>query len=1082
MTQTQMPEPLTGEGAPQPGWARTFFGVVARPQTWLNLVYLLLAFPLGLAYFIVLVVGLSVGISLTIVVVGIPILIGLIILWRQLANLERVQARGLLGLDLPSSRLPWGDRRGFWAKIGALLADRTTWLDLFFLVVKFPLGIISFVLAVTGLAMSVGFIAAPIFQQFDVLTVGNQRIDSWPYALALVPVGILALFASLHVLNGWTWMSARMAEALLAVSPLVTTTETAPQPQAPQGWPQQWPPQQPQAPQGWPQPQGPQGWQPQAGRAAAATAAASSPRLAGAAAATAAAPGLAAAAANPPRLAGAAAATAAPSLATAAANPPRLAAAAGAAAAAAGSARLASTAALAAAAATGSTRLAAAVAAAAATGSAGLAAAAGAAAAPGAAEWACATERRIRDARAGFDRAEGSGRAATEPRRPGRRGRGIAPARRPGRRGRGIAPARRCRPRGRRIPRAQRVTASRRPDGGGVMKTQRKPRRLSVIALAATLVALVLGLAAPAFGSSSAAQRQIDRVAAKAEQQAQRSAMLVAANAQKNVQRQVIVEFGDPVNVARGERVQTVVSIGGDVTVAGTVDEVVVAIGGDVTLLPTAKVGANMNNGNDSIVLINGELTRRPGAEVTGNVQTVDVGNAGDLWEWASKDGGWSALSPIGSFVAWLICTVVFLLLGLIAAVALPDQIRSIERHVATRPAASLGWGALTVIGTFFALILITLTIVGALFTIPFGLIFLPFFTFFVVTAVGTFVIERLFAAQLKGNLVMAVAIAVVATSVIVQVPVAGFIVLVVMVFVGTGAAVLGYTEWRRKRKLMRAAAQPGQPQPPQPPYGPPPLPPYGGPQGPQGPSGPSQGPYGPPLQAPYGPPPQVPYGQPAPGGAAPGSVPGAAALAGAAGPANVTGDQPPLYAPQVYAQPPALPQPYAQPPVSPQAYGQPPASPQPYGQPPQASGQWPPYPPQAYAQPYPGQGYWAPQPPAEQPRAEQPPEATTVEQLPQATTVEQPPEATTVEQPPEAATVEQPPEPAIVEAPAETVVPQVSEAPGPATEAPGAATGLPDLEPTEKASDRSEEPTTEPAKEAGAENGPGAGPPAQQA
>ncbi len=263
MTQTQMPEPLTGEGAPQPGWARTFFGVVARPQTWLNLVYLLLAFPLGLAYFIVLVVGLSVGISLTIVVVGIPILIGLIILWRQLANLERVQARGLLGLDLPSSRLPWGDRRGFWAKIGALLADRTTWLDLFFLVVKFPLGIISFVLAVTGLAMSVGFIAAPIFQQFDVLTVGNQRIDSWPYALALVPVGILALFASLHVLNGWTWMSARMAEALLAVSPLVTTTETAPQPQAPQGWPQQWPPQQPQAPQGWPQPQGPQGWQPQ---------------------------------------------------------------------------------------------------------------------------------------------------------------------------------------------------------------------------------------------------------------------------------------------------------------------------------------------------------------------------------------------------------------------------------------------------------------------------------------------------------------------------------------------------------------------------------------------------------------------------------------------------------------------------------------------------------------------------------------------------------------------------------------------------------------------------------------------------
>ena len=151
------------------------------------------------------------------------------------------------------------------------------------------------------------------------------------------------------------------------------------------------------------------------------------------------------------------------------------------------------------------------------------------------------------------------------------------------------------------------------------MKTRRKPRRFSVIALAAVLVALVLGLAAPAFGSSSAAQRQIDRVAAKAERQAQQSALLVAVNAQKNVQRQVIVEFGDPVNIARDDRVETVVSIGGDVTVAGTVDTTVVAVGGDVTLLPTAKVGP-ANGDEASIVVINGELTRAAGAQVSGGV------------------------------------------------------------------------------------------------------------------------------------------------------------------------------------------------------------------------------------------------------------------------------------------------------------------------------------------------------------------------------------------------------------------------------------------------------------------------------
>ena len=494
------------------------------------------------------------------------------------------------------------------------------------------------------------------------------------------------------------------------------------------------------------------------------------------------------------------------------------------------------------------------------------------------------------------------------------------------------------------------------------MKTRGKRSRARILALAAVVVALVLAVAAPAFGTSAAAQTKADQVATKAEQQASRQVHLLAAKAEQNVQRQVIVEFGDPVNVQRGERVETVVSIGGDVTIAGTVDEVVVAVGGDVTLLPTAKIGQNMTNGDDSLVLINGELTRSPGSEVTGSIQEIDVGNAGDVWEWASDNGGWNAFAPVGSFVFWLITTVVFLLLGLIAAVALPDQIRSIERHVATRPAASLGWGALTVLVTPLALIALAITIVGLLVVAPLAIV-LPFFTFFVVTAVGTYVIERLFAAQLKGNLVLAVVIAVVATSLIVQIPVVGFIVLVAMVFIGTGAAILGYGDWRRRRKLLRAATQPGpgQPQPPQPPYGGQPLPPYGGPQGPQGP-------YGPPA-GPYGPPPQAPYGQPAPGGQPAGSMP--------AGPAPAAG-QGGLYAPQVYAQPPVPPHPYGQPP---QAQ-------------PQTPGQWSPYPQEGHAQPYPGQGYWPPQPP-------------TMEQPPQPPTIEQPPEARTAEQPAQAATAE---------------------------------------------------------------------------
>ncbi len=54
---------------------KAFFGVVARPRTWLNILFQWLAFPLGLFYFICLVTGLSLGIGLVIIWVGIPILL-----------------------------------------------------------------------------------------------------------------------------------------------------------------------------------------------------------------------------------------------------------------------------------------------------------------------------------------------------------------------------------------------------------------------------------------------------------------------------------------------------------------------------------------------------------------------------------------------------------------------------------------------------------------------------------------------------------------------------------------------------------------------------------------------------------------------------------------------------------------------------------------------------------------------------------------------------------------------------------------------------------------------------------------------
>ena len=123
-------------------WPARFAGVVTRPQTWLNLVYLLLTFPFGLAYFVVLVVGVSVGAALAVLVVGLGILLAALAASRGMAAIERGLARAVLGVPIATPP----DHRGASPldRIWRWLRDPMTWKGLVFVALKFPLGVASF--------------------------------------------------------------------------------------------------------------------------------------------------------------------------------------------------------------------------------------------------------------------------------------------------------------------------------------------------------------------------------------------------------------------------------------------------------------------------------------------------------------------------------------------------------------------------------------------------------------------------------------------------------------------------------------------------------------------------------------------------------------------------------------------------------------------------------------------------------------------------------------------------------------------------------------------------------------------------
>ncbi len=80
-----------------------FFSVVIEPQSYLNILYLLLSFPLGIAYFVFLVTGISLGFGLAIIWLGIPILALVLAASWVLYQFERLLAIHLLKEGAPRS-------------------------------------------------------------------------------------------------------------------------------------------------------------------------------------------------------------------------------------------------------------------------------------------------------------------------------------------------------------------------------------------------------------------------------------------------------------------------------------------------------------------------------------------------------------------------------------------------------------------------------------------------------------------------------------------------------------------------------------------------------------------------------------------------------------------------------------------------------------------------------------------------------------------------------------------------------------------------------------------------------------------
>jgi hypothetical protein len=128
--------------------SKTWLDALTDGQLFRDWFSLIAHFFLGMAYFGFLMAGYATAIGLSFVLIGIPLLLFMLATTRVLAAIDRRLIGAILDEDTPdvaddvdTTGANLGER------IGLYLGSGTTWRSLFYLLLKFPLGMVAFTAA-----------------------------------------------------------------------------------------------------------------------------------------------------------------------------------------------------------------------------------------------------------------------------------------------------------------------------------------------------------------------------------------------------------------------------------------------------------------------------------------------------------------------------------------------------------------------------------------------------------------------------------------------------------------------------------------------------------------------------------------------------------------------------------------------------------------------------------------------------------------------------------------------------------------------------------------------------------------------
>lgn len=209
--------------------ASRVFGVGLRRETYANLAYLLAHFPLGVAYFVTFVAGLSIGLSLA------PLVVGVLALAGYVGVLEAHLLRGLRGSSVSYDPADLGDQPlSTYAK--SVVTNPRNYLLVAYALATFVVGVHLFTTIAVVFTLALTLVAAPALYWLpgvnyqvtttsgvvdlgpltvDASSLSGAAIDTLPEALAASLLGVVGCLVGLHAINLTARLVGGLTERLL---------------------------------------------------------------------------------------------------------------------------------------------------------------------------------------------------------------------------------------------------------------------------------------------------------------------------------------------------------------------------------------------------------------------------------------------------------------------------------------------------------------------------------------------------------------------------------------------------------------------------------------------------------------------------------------------------------------------------------------------------------------------------------------------------------------------------------------------------------------------------------------------------